>query len=59
VAVKAHFDVLLTDGLLLYSHHLLNDKLNPADFDFSWNFPERDNYLDSLDVFVDNIDMKG
>ena len=46
------FDVLLTDGLLLYSHHLLNGKLNPKDFFFSWNFPQRYIYQDSIRDFL-------
>lgn len=48
------FDVLLTDGLLLYSHHLLNGKLNPKDFFFSWNFPQRIIYQDSIRDFLKN-----
>ncbi len=48
------FDVLLTDGLLLYSHHLLNGKLNPKDFFFSWNFPQRTVYQDSIKDFLKN-----
>jgi len=48
------FDILLTDGLLLYSHHLLNGKLNPRDFFFSWNFPQRLVYQDSIRDFLKN-----
>ena len=48
------FDVLLTDGLLLYSHHLLNGKLNPKDFFLSWNFPQRIVYQDSIKDFLKN-----
>lgn len=49
------FDVLLTDGLLLLSHHLLNGKLNPADFAFTWNFPQRKYYEDSIHLFISTI----
>jgi murein L,D-transpeptidase YcbB/YkuD len=48
------FDVLLTDGLLLYAHHLLNGKLNPRDFFFTWNFPQRTIYQDSIQDFLKN-----
>ena len=34
----AQFDVLLSDAVLKFAYHLSNGKLNPADFDPSWNY---------------------
>jgi murein L,D-transpeptidase YcbB/YkuD len=40
--VRAQFDVLLTDGILLYARHLLEGKVNPRMLDESWNYSRRD-----------------
>ncbi len=37
----AQFDILLTDGILLYAFHLLKGKLNPESIELNWNFPSR------------------
>ncbi len=37
---KAEFDILLTDGVILYAYHLIKGKINPHDLSFSWNFIE-------------------
>ncbi len=38
----AQFDILLTDGLLLYSYHLIKGKINPNTLNVNWNFSSRD-----------------
>ena len=37
---RAYFDILLTDGSVLYAYHLIRGKVNPHDLSFSWNFIE-------------------
>ena len=37
----AQFDILLTDGLLLYSYQLIKGKINPNTLDVNWNFSSR------------------
>jgi L,D-transpeptidase YcbB len=39
---RARFDVLLTDGLLLYARHLLEGKMEPHRLDPSFNYKRRD-----------------
>ena len=36
--LRALFDVLLTDGLISYSVHMLNGKINPSMLDKTWNY---------------------
>jgi murein L,D-transpeptidase YcbB/YkuD len=40
--IRAQFDVLLSDGILLYARHLLEGKVDPRTLDSSWNYPRRD-----------------
>lgn len=40
--IRAQFDVLLSDGILLYARHLLEGKVDPRTMDSSWNYPRRD-----------------
>ncbi len=35
---RAIFDVMLTDGVLLYVRHLLEGKVNPEPLEFAWNY---------------------
>ena len=37
---RAELDILLTDGIVLYSFHLIKGKVNPHDLSYSWNFIE-------------------
>ena len=37
---RAKLDVILTDGIVLYSFHLIKGKVSPHDFSYSWNFIE-------------------
>jgi len=39
---QARFDVLLTDGILLYARHLIEGKVDPRTLDSSWNYPRRE-----------------
>lgn len=39
---RARFDVLLTDGLLLYYRHLVEGKVDPGKMEASWNYSRRD-----------------
>ena len=36
----AHFDLLLTDGVLLYATHMVNGKIIPADHESTWNYDD-------------------
>jgi murein L,D-transpeptidase YcbB/YkuD len=40
--IRAQFDVLLSDGILLYARHLLEGKVDPRTLDSSWNYSRRD-----------------
>ena len=40
--LRAQFDVMLTDGILLYARHLLEGKIDPRTLDSSWNYSRRD-----------------
>lgn len=40
--IRAQFDVLLSDGILLFARHLLEGKVDPRTMDSSWNYPRRD-----------------
>jgi murein L,D-transpeptidase YcbB/YkuD len=39
---RAAFDVLLSDGVLLYARHLQEGKVDPTRVEPTWNFPRRD-----------------
>jgi murein L,D-transpeptidase YcbB/YkuD len=38
----ARFDVLLTDGVLLYARHIQEGKVDPSKMEESWNYTRRD-----------------
>jgi len=40
--IRAQFDILLSDGILLYARHLLEGKVDPRTMDSSWNYARRD-----------------
>jgi murein L,D-transpeptidase YcbB/YkuD len=40
--IRASFDVLLSDGVLLYARHIREGKVDPAELEPSWNFPRRE-----------------
>ncbi|MEP5766033.1 MAG: L,D-transpeptidase family protein [Halieaceae bacterium] len=40
--VRAQFDVLLSDGILLYARHLQEGKVDPGAVEESWNFSRRE-----------------
>lgn len=40
--LRASFDVLLTDGVLLYARHLLEGKVDPGRVEETWNFTRAD-----------------
>lgn len=46
--LQAQFDVLLSDGLVLYARHLLEGKVDPRSLDETWNYDRRE--YDSEDV---------
>jgi len=54
-ADAAFFDILLTDGLILYASHLIKGKIDPKTLDVSWNFGGRDIPWDAEKIFVDAI----
>lgn len=41
-SLRAQFDVLLSDGILLYARHLIEGKVDPRTIDPSWNYSRRD-----------------
>jgi murein L,D-transpeptidase YcbB/YkuD len=48
---RASYDVLLTEVILLYSHHLIRGKLDPETLSSTWNYKERklpESTVDSL-----------
>ncbi len=38
--LEAQFDILLTDGILLYASHLINGKINPSHYETTWNYDD-------------------
>jgi murein L,D-transpeptidase YcbB/YkuD len=40
--LRARFDVLFSDGVLLYARHLLQGKVDPRRFEPAWNYTMRD-----------------
>ncbi len=51
----AQFDVLLTDGLLIYSNHLIKGKLNPNTLDVNWNLLAKDIPENPVKIFLNAI----
>ena len=54
----AEFDVLLTDGLLLYAYHLIKGKINPHTLDVNWNFSSRGIPKDPTQIFLNAIENR-
>ena len=54
----AEFDILLTDGLLLYAYHLIKGKINPYTLDINWNFSSRDIPQKPTKLFLDALENK-
>lgn len=52
----AQIDILLTDGLLLYSYHLIKGKINPNTLDLNWNFSSRDIPQTPAKLFLEAIE---
>jgi murein L,D-transpeptidase YcbB/YkuD len=46
--IRARFDVLLTDGVLLYARHMREGKVDPAKLEESWNYARRDFSADEV-----------
>ncbi|MEP1472876.1 MAG: L,D-transpeptidase family protein [Halieaceae bacterium] len=40
--LRAQFDVLMSDGLLLYARHLVEGKIDPRTLDETWNYDRRE-----------------
>ncbi|RKQ49228.1 murein L,D-transpeptidase YcbB/YkuD [Roseivirga pacifica] len=55
--VKYYFDLLLSDGVLLYSHHLTTGRLQTNE-SRTWNYPARSNVLADLDTFLAAVNGK-
>jgi len=51
----AKLDLLLTDGVLLYAFHLIKGKLNPENYDVTWNFQTRDLPVQPADLLEDAL----
>ena len=51
----AQFDLLLTDGLLLYAYHLIKGKVNPSTVELNWNFTSRTIPQNPTRLFEDAI----
>ena len=51
--IAAQLDIELTNGILLFSHHLLNGKLNPKTYHSGWNYPKRS--AKGMDMIILNI----
>ncbi len=45
------FDILLTDGLLLYSYHLIKGKIDPNSLDVNWNFSSKNLPINPTKLF--------
>lgn len=57
IKTGSEFDLLLSDGLLSYTDHLINGKLDPKSLYPSWNFFSRNlphNVIDQLILAIDN-----
>lgn len=51
----AQFDILLTDGILLYVYHLLRGKVIPHSLDVNWNFSSRSIPQNISKQFVESL----
>ncbi len=54
----AMLDILLTDGVLLYAFHLIKGKLNPENYDVTWNFQTRDLPVQPADMLKSALQNK-
>ncbi len=54
----AKFDILLTDGLLLYTFHLIKGKNDPSSLDPNWNFSSMVIPSNPAKIFIEAIDNK-
>ncbi len=54
----AELDFLLTDGMLLYAFHLIKGKLNPENYDITWNFEMRSLPLNSAELLENALKRK-
>jgi murein L,D-transpeptidase YcbB/YkuD len=52
--LRAQFDVLLTDGMLIYARHLIEGKVNPGPLEYSWNYSRRQFLPDTV---VQNVSL--
>lgn len=54
---QAEFELLMTDGILLYALHLINGKVDPENLEDSWNYKKREllpaNIIAQLEIFVE------
>lgn len=46
--LQAQFDVLLSDGLVLYARHLLEGKIDPRSLDNTWNYDRREYHSEDV-----------
>jgi murein L,D-transpeptidase YcbB/YkuD len=46
--VRAQFDILLSNAVLLYARHLIEGKVNPGPLEYSWNYSRRDFQAESV-----------
>ena len=53
-----HYDLLLTDGILLYAYHLIKGKVHPSTLDVNWNFSGRDLPDDPIPSLTDALEAK-
>ncbi|MBX2840562.1 MAG: L,D-transpeptidase family protein [Flammeovirgaceae bacterium] len=52
---EAHFDLLLTDAVLLYAKHLFDGKVHPEKLESTWNLQKRVFNGDTLGILQDGI----
>ena len=52
--LNAAFDVLLSDGVLLYARHLQEGKIDPARVEATWNFQRQDFDADRVAVALED-----
>ena len=56
--LKMFNDILLTDGVLLYSHHLINGKIDPNGASLKFDFPKMEELLANLELSPESINGK-
>ncbi len=56
--LRAELDVLLTESLSRYGHHLIFGKVNPADLDENWNWSRNLGGRDPANIIQQAIDSK-